>query len=217
MRELYEANFHQPGIYGSGRVWANTWDVFRRAPSRVGRRCRDAVAFVVCFGWGVFFRVFRVTTFFVANPCTSTRLLAARDPDSSQCRLGEGVPTVSQSAHQELTPTYPHQVYRLACSHLRNMACHQLISKETNLIFGPTMNATSTSFFQASRAPVAFVREKERSGRRTEEGRRGMCSDTLNPGGEVRGCCVGCILGMPEVSPFVFIVAASRYLVHGIF
>ena len=39
-----------------------------------------------------------------------------------------------------------------------------------------------------------------------------MCSDTLNPGGEVRGCSVGCILGMPEISPFVFIAAASRYM-----
>ena len=39
-----------------------------------------------------------------------------------------------------------------------------------------------------------------------------MCSDTLNPSGEVRGCSVGCILGMPDVSPFVFIVAAGRYM-----
>ena len=37
-----------------------------------------------------------------------------------------------------------------------------------------------------------------------------MCSDTLDPGGEVRGCSVGCILGIPEVSPSVFIAAASR-------
>ena len=41
-----------------------------------------------------------------------------------------------------------------------------------------------------------------------------MCSDTLNPGGEVQGCSVGCILGMPEISPFVFI--AASYQVHGI-
>ena len=74
------------------------------------------------------------------------------------------------------------------------------------------MSATSTSFFQASRAPVAFAREKENSGRHKQEGRRGMCSDTLNPGGEVRGCCGGCILGMPEISPFVFIAAGSRYM-----
>ena len=39
-----------------------------------------------------------------------------------------------------------------------------------------------------------------------------MCSDTVNPGGEVRGCSVGCILGMPEVSHFVFIVEPSRYM-----
>ena len=41
-----------------------------------------------------------------------------------------------------------------------------------------------------------------------------MCLDTLNPGREVRGCCVGCIPGMPETSPFVFI--AASYQVHGI-
>ena len=39
-----------------------------------------------------------------------------------------------------------------------------------------------------------------------------MCSDTLDPGGEVRGCSVGCILGMPEIPPFVFI--AASYLVY---
>ena len=51
-----EADFHQPGIYeGSMRVWVTAWDVFRRAPSRVGRGGRAAVDFVVCFGRGVFF------------------------------------------------------------------------------------------------------------------------------------------------------------------
>ena len=39
---------------------------------------------------------------------------------SSLRRLGEGAPTASQSAHRELTPTNPCQVYRLLCSHLRN-------------------------------------------------------------------------------------------------
>ena len=41
-----------------------------------------------------------------------------------------------------------------------------------------------------------------------------MCPDTINPGGEVRGCCVGCILGMPDILPFVFI--AASYQLHGI-
>ena len=39
-----------------------------------------------------------------------------------------------------------------------------------------------------------------------------MCSDTLNPGGEVQICSVGCILGMPEIPSFLFIVAARRYM-----
>ena len=46
----------------------------------------------------------------------------------------------------------------------------------------------------------------------TPEGYRGMCSGTLDPGGEVRGCSVGCILGMPEISPSVFIGAACEYM-----
>ena len=58
------ADFHKPGIYESGRAWANAWDVFRRTPSRGGRGRRAAVDFVVCFGCGgvrrdfVFFFVF---------------------------------------------------------------------------------------------------------------------------------------------------------------
>ena len=100
-------------------------------------------------------------------------------------------------------------------SQLRNLP-PQLIStvarSQPVLSSTPRVSATSTSFFQASRAPVAFSREKEHSGRRTQEGRRGMCSDTLNPGGEVRGCCVGCILSIPEISPFVFIAARCQVL-----
>ena len=52
LRGLYEADLHEPGIYGSGREWANAWDVFRRTPSRGGRGRRAAVNFVVCFGCG---------------------------------------------------------------------------------------------------------------------------------------------------------------------
>ena len=51
-----EADFHKPGIYGGSlRVWAAAWDVFRRAPSRVGRGVRVAVYFVVCFWVGRIF------------------------------------------------------------------------------------------------------------------------------------------------------------------
>ena len=40
----------------------------------------------------------------------------------SQRRLGEGGTTAGQSAHRELAPTDPHQVYHLSYSHLRIMA-----------------------------------------------------------------------------------------------
>ena len=76
MRELYEADFHKPGTYGIGIVWANTWDVFHRMPSRVARGGRAVVDFVVVFGWGGFFRdlVFYLFFFFEhTRPAASMR------------------------------------------------------------------------------------------------------------------------------------------------
>ena len=76
LRELYEADFHTPGIYGRGRVWANVWDVVFRASSRGGRGRRAAVDFVVCFGWGEFlcFVFFRFFLFFErTRPAASMR------------------------------------------------------------------------------------------------------------------------------------------------
>ena len=63
-RENYEADFHKLGIYGSSRVWANAWVVFRRTPSRGGRGRRAGAGFVVCFGCGgiSFFSRFLVRT-----------------------------------------------------------------------------------------------------------------------------------------------------------
>ena len=55
---------NKPGIYGSGRVWANALDVFDHMPSRVGGGRPAAVNFVVCFGWGeMFFRDFHEFAF----------------------------------------------------------------------------------------------------------------------------------------------------------
>ena len=65
MRELYESDFHKPGIYGSRRVWAIVCDVFPCMTSRVGRGRRAAVDFVVRYGWGGFsFLFFRYFFFF---------------------------------------------------------------------------------------------------------------------------------------------------------
>ena len=120
--------------------------------SRVGRGRRAAVDFVVCFGWGgFFFRVSQVTTF--SNSYIQ----------SSQRRLGQGAPTASQSAHRELAPTYPHQVYRLVCSHLRNLASavdQYSSSRPPSLIFDPT-STTSSSFFKLrERQSRLLVRKK---------------------------------------------------------
>ena len=71
-------------------------------------------------------------------------------------------------------------------------------------------SATSTTF-QAPKAPAAIACETEHSGRHTQEERRGMCSDTLNPGGEANLLC-GLDTGHAREAPFVFIVAASRYM-----
>ena len=58
LRELYEADFQKPGIYGSQGVWANALGLFARAPSRGGRGRRAAVNIVVCLERGVFICVF---------------------------------------------------------------------------------------------------------------------------------------------------------------
>ena len=39
-----------------------------------------------------------------------------------------------------------------------------------------------------------------------------MCSDPLDPGGEVRGSFEGCTIGMWDIAPLVFIVPAGRYI-----
>ena len=72
----YEADFHKPGIYGSGRVRVNAWDVVFRAPSRGGRGRRAAVAFALCFGWGGLFRDYYFSDFFFSErtrPAASMR------------------------------------------------------------------------------------------------------------------------------------------------
>ena len=38
-----------------------------------------------------------------------------------------------------------------------------------------------------------------------------MCSDTLHPGGEERGCSAGCTIAMSDVSPFVWVQLARPY------
>ena len=72
---------------------------------------------------------------------------------SSQRRLDEGAPTASQSAHRELAPTYPHQVYRLVCSHLRNLASavdqYSGRSQPASLIFDPTSECNVNKFFSS--------------------------------------------------------------------
>ena len=97
----------------SGQAWANAWDVLRCKPSRGGRGRRAAMGFVVCFGWvGISFRFARSRVFSV-------------DSMKGQ-RQSANLPTENF--------TYPYQVYRLLCSHLRNTRVwrHQLISKVTH-------------------------------------------------------------------------------------
>ena len=54
------AEILKPGVYRSGRAWANAWGLFRCTSSRVGRGRRAAVFLVVCFECGgtSFFFVF---------------------------------------------------------------------------------------------------------------------------------------------------------------
>ena len=67
MRELYEADFRKPGIYGSGRVWSNVWDVFPRMQSRVRRGRRLLLISWCVLGGADFFSVFFFSDFFFLN------------------------------------------------------------------------------------------------------------------------------------------------------
>ena len=82
-----------PGIYRIGRVRANAWDLFHRMPSRVARGGRAAVDFVVCFGWGGFFRVFFFRPFFYferTRPAASMRPPLASFTSLLVMRQGRG-------------------------------------------------------------------------------------------------------------------------------
>ena len=62
--ESYTRPMSSNPVSGSGRVWSNACDVFRRAPSRGGHGRRAAVDFVVRFGLGGLFSL-RMRLFFV--------------------------------------------------------------------------------------------------------------------------------------------------------
>ena len=80
------------------------------------------------------------------------------------------------------------------------------------------MRATTTVFFKLRERQSHLLARKKTPVdiRKRDVEACSMCSDTLNPGGEVRGCCVGCILGVPEISPLKFVFIAASYQLHGI-
>ena len=106
------------------------------------------------------------------------------------------------------------------CSHLRNLASavdQYSSSRPASLIFDPTSECNLNKFFFELRERQSHLLARKKTPvdiRKRDVEACSMCSDTLNPGGEVRGCCVGCILGTPDISSFVFI--AASYQVHGI-
>ena len=94
-------------------------------------------------GGSEFFRFFHEFAF-------SHSLVDPEQPDSNRRK---GAPRASQSAHRELAPTYPHQVYRLVCSHLRNLASavdqYSSSSQPASLIFDPTSECNLNKFFSS--------------------------------------------------------------------
>ena len=189
MRELYEADSYKPGIYGSGRVWANAWDVFRLKPSRGGRGRRAAVDFVVCFGCGEISRF-------------QTRKARAVSVDSVK---GQRQP-VNLPTENSRPPIPTTGEPFLVRAHLRIMASLVLIAHSPSqcLIFDLT-NPTSIHF-QAPRAHIVQHQtsghcSRDRALRQTYSGMsRHTCSDPLDASAVVRGCSVGCTLGMSDIT-----------------
>ena len=138
----------------------------------------------------------------------------SEQPAWTRRRGSDSRPICPPRTHAHLSPPgVPFSV----CSHLRNLASavdQYSSSRPASLIFDPTSECNLNKFFSSFESASCICSRERNSGRHTQGGRGGMCSDTLNPGGEVRVCCVGCILGMPEISPFAFI--AASYQLHGI-
>ena len=143
--------FTNPGSMEVGECGLTRGTCFA-APSRVGRGRRASVNFVVCFGWGEFFfcafHEFAFSKSFV-DP-------VSEQPAWTRRRGSDGQPF----SQRELAHTYPHQVYRLVCSHLRNLALavdQYSSSRPTSLIFDPTSECNLIKFFSsfesASRIP----------------------------------------------------------------
>ena len=105
------ADFHKGGIYVSGRLWAK---------ARLVVRLLDvvSVARLLWSSWCVLGAVDFFVFFFVFSMSLHARIQDRwlRETQSSQRRLGEGATADSQSAHRELVPTHPHQVYHLLLS-----------------------------------------------------------------------------------------------------
>ena len=144
MRQLYEADIHKPGIYGSGRVWANAWDVLFCAPSRGGRGRRAAAAFAVCFGWGGFFRSFHEFAF--SNSFVDP---VSEQPAWTRRRESDSQPICPQRTRAHLSPPgVPFSVLppeKFGVSSYQYSSSSQLAS----LIFDPTSECNLNKFFSS--------------------------------------------------------------------
>ena len=111
----------------------------------------------------------------------------------SQRGLGEEDPTASQSAHLELTHTYPHQVYRLVFPHLTNLssAVNQYSSsRPANLIFDPTSECNLHRCFSSFKSDSRICsREKKNP---VDTRKRDVEASVLKPSTPA-GRCVGAV------------------------
>ena len=104
------------------------------------------------------------------------------------------------------------------CSHMRNLASavdQYSSSQPTSLIFDPTSECNLNKFFFKLRERQSHLLARKKTPADISKRDAEACVLTPSiPAGRCVGCCVGCILGMPEISPFVFI--AASYQLHGI-
>ena len=149
-------------------------------------------------------------------PCFFHEFAISNSYIASSQRLGEGAPTSSQSAHRELGPTYPHQVYRLVCSHLRNLASavdQYSSSQPASLIFAPTSGCNlNKCFFKLRERQSHFLARKNTP---VDIGKRDVEACVLAPS-ILAGRCVGALWvacwACPTYHNFVFTAAATRYV-----
>ena len=173
--------------------WANAWNVFRRAPSRVGRGRRAAVNFVVCFGWGdFFFRAFHEFTF--SNSFVDS---VSEQPAWTRRRRSDSQPIFPPRTRAHLSqPGVPFSV--LLPENLASAVDQHSSSRPVSMIFDPTSECNLNKLFSKLRERQSHLLARKKT--QVDVRKREVEAFVLRPSIPA-GRCVGACLLYTSPSP----------------